>query len=278
MKIHFVEKFSEGDADLQLEAMRKHFTFVEPKEAEWIYVASIVHVQKALSLKSTYQKPLAVYCWDYYKWAHEGHTAAAGFNWKAYEQLLAQADVVIVPSAAQQLRLKQLLKIDSIVVPSGVRRFDEEPHDGGYILDPLRYYPDENRDWAIEAAATLNIPIVHSEHGYEEGEWRRLVAGCTFMTSCVREASTGALTLAEGLWMGKASLVSNSPYMGARDYVGDFGFYFQYDDFESLVEKMGAMWRRRVTVPIGPARAWMDRELSYDVMAKRIYETLHRHR
>lgn len=279
LKIHYIKQFSEGDSAGQLEAMRTYFDFVEPEECEFIYLASIQYVKEAQELKTIHGKKLAIYCWDYYKWAHDGHPASRGFDWQTYQILLLLADVVFVPSDAQARRLSELLYVDPIVVPSGIRRFENEPYDGGYILDPLRYYPDENRDWAQRAAEQLGIPFKHPEHGVkDEAAWRDLVAGCTFMTSCVREASTGALTLAEGLWLGKASLVSNSPYMGAKTYLGTAGFYFDYDNYDALVEKMDLMWRRRVKVPISQAREWMDAELSYDVMAKRIYESLYRNR
>lgn len=274
LKIHFVEKFSEGDSDEQLAAMRKYFDLVEPAAADFIYLASILHVQKAQSLKATYHKPLAVYCWDYYSWAHDGRHK--GYDWMSYKLLLLLADVVFVPSEAQQRRLQELLFVDSIVVPSGVRRFTNEPRDDGYILDPVRWYEnDPNCYWARDAAAKLGIPFKHPEHGVSsEEEWRDLIAGATFLTCGYVEASTGGLSLAEGLWLGKASLVSNSPYMGAKTYLGTAGFYFQWDDFQSLVDKMDLMWRRKVKVPLSMAREWMDAELSYDVMARRLYEAL----
>lgn len=274
LKIHYVEKFSEGAADEQLEAMRTYFDLVPPDECDFIYLASILHVQKAQSLKATYHKPLAVYCWDYYLWAHDGRHK--GYDWMSYKLLLLLADVVFVPSQAQQLRLKELLFVDSIVVPSGVRRFTNTPRDDGYILDPVRYYEhDPNCYWMRDAAEKLGIPFKHPEHGVKsEEEWRELIAGATFLTCGYVEASTGGLSLPEGMWLGKASLVSNSPYMGARDYLGQLGFYFQYDDFNELVDKMGAMWRRRVKVPIKSARAWMDKELSFDVMARRLHDAL----
>lgn len=279
IKIHYIKHFSEGDAALQLEAMRKYFELVEPQDADFIYLGSIQYVDEAQRIKALYKKPLVIYCWDYYLWAHEGHEASKGFDWKSYAVMLLLADVVFAPSEAQARRLRELLFIDPIVVPSGVRRFTNTVRDDGYILDPLRYYPDENSRWAEKAAAQLGIPFKHPEHSIkDEHEWRELVAGCTFMTSCVREASTGALTLAEGLWLGKASLVSNSPYMGAKTYLGTAGFYFDYDNFDSLVEKMAMMWKYRVKVPLKSAREWMDAELSFDVMAKRIYENLHRYR
>lgn len=272
MKLYFVEKVSEGDTDLQLAAMREHFTFTELKDADAIYCANIIHTHKALSAKATRPEiPLIVYCWDYYKWAHDGKHPGDG-NWTLYAKMLKEADMVIVPSNAQRLRLKELLGVNSVVVRSGIRKFDQEAIDGGYILDPLRTYPDETSKWAYLAAEELGIPLIHSEHSYSEEDWQKLVAGCSFMTCSVSEASTGALTLAEGLYLGKVSLVSNSPYNGAKDYLSHFGHYFQHDSYESLKDYMWYLWQRRpLTVD---AKEYVEQVLSYKSMAFGIYQAI----
>lgn len=271
MKVHFVEKFSEGDTDAQLTAMRNAgFVFVPPGEAELIYVASIAKMQDAINVKEHFDLPLAVYCWDYYLWAH-GKMTMSG-DWVQYAKLLAEADVIFVPSSAQQLRLKELLGLDSYVVLTGVPTYEGEVSDGRYILDPLRYYPEENSHWAEMAAKELGIPIIHSEHGFSEEEFRSLVRNCSFLTSCVREASTGGLSLIEGLWHGKPSLVSNSPYMGARDYLGQHAVYFQHDSYEDLKLHMKDLWDSRISLDIPACREFISAHLSYKQMAERLYE------
>lgn len=275
MKMYFVEKFSEGDADAQVEAMRKYFTLTELKEADVIYCGSVEKMNIAISAHRSTGKPIVNYCWDYYLWAHKGKHS--GFNWVQYAEFMKQCTLVIVPSHAQQLRLKELLGIDSVVVRTGIKVYDDPVTDAGFILDPLRYYPEENRDWAEKAAAILNIPIVHSEHGYTHEEFRKLVASCTFMTSCVREASTGALTLIEGLYLGKPSLVSNSPYQGAKDYVGDLGYYFQYDNFDDLVAQMRLLWENKPRIERRKAKKYVRDNFSYDLMAKNLYDTISAH-
>lgn len=273
MNIYFVEKFSEGDTDRQIEGMKKYFTFTNLKGADVIYCASISVMKEATAAKVESGKPLVVYCWDYYKWAHEGKHES--HNWGKYRDFLRQANLVIVPSKAQQLRLKELLNLDSVVVKSGIPVYEHEVTDGNFILDPLRYYPDENAKWAEKAAEILGIPIIHSEHGYSEVEFRKLVASCTFMTSCVREASTGGLTLMEGLWLGKLSLVSDSPYMGAKDYLGAYGTYFKHEDFNDLVRNMKEMWEYRVSYKkTRHIRKYMRDEFSYESMAHNLHESI----
>lgn len=260
LKLHFIENFSEGDTDRQLVAMKEVFDFVEPKDADFFYLASIFKLQEAMTLKAQHNKPIVVYCWDYYKWVHD----KGEHIWQAYAAFLRRADLILVPSCAQQLRLKEILSLDSVVVRTGIPTYEAEVSDGNFILDPVRYYPEENQFWAEEAAKELNIPIVHSEHQFTKEEFEKLVATCTFMTCAYREASTGGLTLMEGLHLGKPSLVSNSPYMGARDYLGDNGHYFQYDDFEDLKKQMYNLWINRPKA---------SGEIpSYEVMAQEICE------
>lgn len=275
MNLFFVDKFSEGDTDAQVEAMRKFFTFTDLKNAEFIYCGSVNKMDKAKGARAHTGLPLATYCWDYYLWAHNGKHHNTANSWPVYAEFLKAADVVFVPSSAQQLRLKELLGIESIVVHTGFPTYDLPTSDQGFILDPLRYYKaDPAWDWAERAAADLKIPIVHTEHGYNQEEFRNLVATCTFMTSCVTEASTGGLTLMEGLWLGKPSLVSDSAYMGARDYLGEMGFYFKNNSYEDLKNQMAQIWLNRPNFrQVG--RKYINHNFTYELMAKKLYESLY---
>lgn len=270
MRTHFVEKFTEGDKDAQLEAMRAAgFEFVPLEDAELLYCASIAKMDEAIRAKRNRNLPLAVYCWDYYLWAH-GQVNMSG-DWNRYADFLRMADLIFVPSEGQKRRLKELLDLDSVVVHTGIPVYEMETSDGGYILDPVRYYPEENRTWAEDAAKELGIPIIHSEHGYSQEEFRKLVANCTFLTCAYREASTGGLSLMEGLYLGKPSLVSDSPYMGASDYLGPLGNYFRFDDFENLKLRMKWMWDNRPFIPLDLARSRVAM-FSYEAMATNLYE------
>lgn len=271
IKLYFVEKFSEGDKDRQLEAMRKYFTFTELDDADAIFCASVITMEKAILARNETRKPLAIYCWDYYLFAHDGrHT---GWDWKRYAQLMAEANLIFVPSSAQQLRLKELLGLESVVVKTGILTYEHEVTDAGFILDPLRYYPYEQAKWPEQAAKELGIPLIHSEHQYSEEEFKKLVASCTFMTCAVPEASTGGLALSEGLWLGKISLVSNSPYNGAKDYLGRFIFTFQWDDYEDFKKSVEELWRTQKEYGgLAHAKEYMTKELSFDKMARELYE------
>lgn len=272
IKIHFVERFSEGDTDKQVEAMRLFFDFVSLEDCEYIYCASINSLNSVIIAKNISNKPVIVYCWDYYLWAHEGKSP--WYEWAKYAELMQSAFLVIVPSSGQQKRLKELLGIDSVVIKTGIFVYEHKTKDCGYVLDPVRDYPEENLGWIQKACDELNIPYIHTEHGYSQEEFRKLVSECTFMTCAYREASTGGLTLMEGLWNGKRSLVSNSPYMGAKDYLGPFGEYFQYDSFEDLKKKIEEMWTNREEIDIKKARQYILTYFSFDQMAKGMYNTI----
>lgn len=259
-KLYFIENFSEGDTDRQLLAMQKVFDFVPPEEADFFYLASIFKLHEAMNLKAQFKKPIVVYCWDYYLWKHQSDAI-----WNQYAAFLRKADLVLVPSTGQQRRLKELLDIDSVVVHTGIPTYEQPVSDGNFILDPVRYYPEENQFWAGEAAKELGIPFIHSEHQYSEEEFQKLVASCTFLTCAYREASTGGLSLMEGLHLGKPSLVSNSPYMGAVDYLGEYGYYFQYDDYQDLKKQMAYLWETRPQMDGDHVK-----NFSYERMAEKI--------
>lgn len=280
IKIFYVEKMSEGDKEAQLEALRNHSQLTSLEEADVIYCASIGAMNQARLAKDISRKPLAVYCWDYYLWAHEGKHYNLAWNWGAYADMLRSASVIFVPSKAQQLRLKELLGLDSIVVKSGFPTYDMSVTDEGFILDPVRYYEnDPNVRWAEKAANELGIKIIHSEHQYSLQEFRKLVASCTFMTSCYVEASTGGLTIMEGLWLGKQTLYSNSVYNGASDYLGSYGFDFKFYDYEDLKRVMKNLWDMREqgmfpTASRSYTQEYINRNFGYDKMAREICEHL----
>lgn len=271
MRVHFVENFSEGDKDGQLEAMKKVMDLVSLEDCDVIFCASIVKASQALTLKHQTGKPLITYCWDYYKWVHDGKNEQ--FNWRMYRNFLKECDLILVPSDGQKLRLKELLNLDSNVCECSFTSYEHDVMDGGYVLDPVRDYPEENLGWVKRACEELGIPYVHTEHGLSQDEFRNVVSNCTFMTCGYREASTGGLTLMEGLYNGKVSLVSNSPYMGAKNYIGGLGYYFQYDDYEDLKIMLARLWGERPNVPAVEARKHLEK-FSHDAFAKRLLEEM----
>lgn len=270
---------SEGDQIAQKQSLGKFFDYNEPGYAEVFYSASCNEIFETLRKAQEdaflgSKRPLVVhYCWDFYQWAIED-VSLHYFNHSLYLALMRECDLILVPSKAQQKRLLEF-GVKSEVVRSGVTCKDWPESDKGFILDPLRFYPVPEKEWAIQAADELGIPMVHSEHGYKEEDWWELRASCTFTTCCVPEASTGSLTLVEALWHGKPALVSASPYQGAAEYMGPYCTTFT--DYEDLKQKMKAMWEERRQIPIKEARTYIKRNLTYDIMARNISTVVRRY-
>ena len=272
LKVVFNPKITEGNIDDQLKALERYFDFTDEDKAEARLSMSCRHIGTTVWGKYKIKLPIIHYCWDFYKWALQ-NPGAHYKNHEIYADELSKCDLVVVPSHGQQQRLKELININSIVVTSGFTHYEQAIMDSGFILDPLREYPEENKGWAEQAAKELDIPFLHTEHQFTKEKFEKLVASCSFLTSCYREASTGALSLMEGLWLGKKSLVSNSPYQGAKDYLGKYAVYFQYDSFEDLKAKMKEMWETRPKVEIIEARTHLE-NYSYDAMAHNLYESI----
>lgn len=241
----------------------------EPDEnTQIIYNASVTRFKRVLDAKQKAPHAKIVnYCWDYYLWAHEGkHT----LDWRGYAEMLKVCDAILVPSKGQQRRLKELLGLDSVVVVTGIDTYDHETSDERFVLDPVRYYEEDPQCyWVRDACKELNIPYLHSNHGFSQEEFRRLVSTCTIMTCGFVEASTGGLSLMEGLFNGKASLVSSSPYMGASDYIGPYGNYFT--DYEDLKVKLDQLFNNPPVLNKDELRNYM-KAYSFDAMALRILD------
>lgn len=274
MKICWSDLYSEANADGVVGSLRAlgHTVGKDCDDTyDVIFNASVDRMHVAEGWSKQYREiPLINYCWDYYLWAHEGKHS---LNWGKYAEFLKTSSLIMVPSHGQQRRLKELLDLDSVVVRSSIETYDHPVTDGRYVLDPVRWYtPDPQCYWVRDACKELGIPFVHSEHQLSLEEFRARVSNCTLMTCGYEEASTGGLTLMEGLWNGKPSLVSDSPYMGAKDYLGPYGHYFS--DYEDLKAKLKELFFNPPKINVTEARAYMTKNFSHLAMAKTIEEHL----
>jgi hypothetical protein len=270
MKICFVENFSETDPTGFIAELVKRGHTISSKcdeKTDFIFCASIVKMDNAMSLKvNNPDIPLVNYCWDFYLWAYEGKH---DLPWQRYAAYLKRGALTMVPSKGQQRRLKEMLGLDSVVVHTSIPVYDHPVKDNRYVLDPVRYYGhDPQCYWVRDACAELDIPFVHSEHQYSKEEFEKLVAECTMLTCGYVEASTGGLSLMEGLWLGKPSLVSDSPYMGAKDYLGEFGTYFS--DYDDLKRKLVDMFDNPPEINVQLSRKYISQNFSPTSMADAI--------
>ena len=273
MKIAWIDKFSEADATeviKELEILGVEVVDNPDSSTRFVICGSIMKQDRAAELIREYD--IIAYCWDFYKWAKEGKHAY--LNWGKYEALLRKCTDVWVPSSSQQLRLSEW-DIPSHIIHTAIKVYDHEVNDKGVIIDPVRWYEhDPNCYWVKDACEELGLPFFHTEHQLSYEDFKVAVHNSRFMTCGYIEASTGGLTLIEGLWNGKPSLVSDSPYMGAKDYLGKFGTYFKHSDFNDLKEKLSMMYHDPPQINVEEAREYIRENFSAKTMARKIKERL----
>lgn len=169
-----------------------------------------------------------------------------GYDWHKYLDYHHKCVELWCPSNEVVLRLEEegvdTNKCEIIKLWARFFEYKKEIVDSRYILNPLRPYPaDKNFGWLKKACAELQIPLVGSNHKLSEKHFQRVIAECSFMCCEYHEASTGGLTLLEGYRLGKPVVVSDSKYMGARDYFGAKAIYFNdnsYEDFKNTIKRV----------------------------------------
>lgn len=273
MKICFQDKSIGGikltNTDF-VDYLRQHHTVTETCDETYdlIFNMSAFEFQRAEAVSQKYPHiPVVNYVWDYYLFAHEGKH---WYNWKPYAEFLKKSKLIIVPSSSQQLRLKELLGLDSVVVKTGHKMFEAEVSDKGYVLDHMRWYPETNERWIVNGCDEQKIPVMHPDHKFDRSLFEQTIANCRFLACGYQEASTGGLTILEGLWLGKPTLLSNSPYQGGRDYLGDWATYFQWDDYEDCKKKLKEMYENPPKIDIEKARKYILENFTYEIMAKNL--------
>ncbi|MDB4786235.1 hypothetical protein OAG36_00725 [bacterium] len=187
--------------------------------------------------------PLFSYCWDAYEWCFLEHRHK-GYDYRAYVKQLQKSEEVWVPSYCTGIRLKDWFGMDSYRVRSAIPYWEyDNVRDDGYVLCTLREIPDTKWGWFKQSCEELNIPHMMTEHTKSFSDYQDAVAGCRLLVSHCDELSTGGLTLLEGYYLGKPSLLSDSPWHGGTDYLGDRATYFDHTDFEDFKLKLSEMYK-----------------------------------
>lgn len=216
--------------------------------------------------------PTIHYNWDLYPFQlidTPGYQRANPGYWDPYLEELKTCRDIWVPSYCTTVRTKEFTGRDSVVIKTSVRPWEvDKVVKGDYMVDVIRKYPDYNADLADKYKG--NIPLVTTGNTYEWEKFKKTIAGCRFMVSPQFEASTGGLTLLEGYWHGKPSLISNSPRHGGVDYFGDRATYFQWDNPLLFRQALRQMYDNPPEIDIDEAREWIAKEYSEDAMAKRM--------
>ena len=220
---------------------------IHPK-ADFIMMTTQAWIEIVDNFHTTFPDiPLVGLTLDFYKtvWtAPNPH----GYKWDLYKKYLNKAEELwcISNEVIKRMEEEGISKEKCHLMKIWARFFeyDGEIKDNRYVLKTTRPYPsDKNYGWIEKACSELNIPLRKPNHGASEEEYRKLLAECSFMCADYHETSTGGLGLLEGYKLGKVSVVSDSPYHGARDYLGDRAIYFDDNDYEDFKRVIKETWK-----------------------------------
>jgi glycosyltransferase involved in cell wall biosynthesis len=217
--------------------------------------------------------PMINYNWDLYEWFDLSQPM-----WSEYRNLLDKSVDIWCPSEEVVMRTEEFFGLGAKcnVIKTFARFFEyaADVEDHNFVYQPMRpYVKDRNYGWVKKATKELNIPLFESNHSLSESDFQKRIANCTFLVCEYYEASTGGLTLLEGHRLGKPVLVSDSPYMGAKDYFGDRANYFKHDDYEDFKKKISEMWNSRKSLDRSECIEFTNR-YSLENMVKEMIERM----
>ena len=198
----------------------------------------IRHRLKAYGPSNPYRQiPIIHYCWDLYPFQLNQENEEDREVWRIYVQDLRECKEIWVPSVCTVRRVQEFTGRTAEVLPCSVRTWEpSNPHrfpsisKRPYVVDVMRKYPDPNEHACKETCDRLGLACVEMNHQYDWEDFKDLVAGASLLVSAYYEASTGGLTLLEGLWHGVPCLCSDSPRNGAVEYLKKEGRYFKWGD------------------------------------------------
>lgn len=223
--------------------------------------------------------PLINYNWDIYEWAIK-NPRPQEYNYKDYVKFLLDSVEVWYPANTVRARTEQWMKewhgvegFPGHVIYSHSPIYDLPTSDERFVLNAQRANPDERLGWFERACGELGIPYKSTEHKCSQQEFRKILASCTFQVSHYYEMSTGGLSILEGYYLGKPVLLSDSPWQGGGEYMGNRAEYFKHDDFEDLKRKIKDMWESPRSLP-ADHKEWVKTNFSEERMAQNIHERL----
>ena len=286
MKVWFPEFFTEahrkpGEGEVLVEALREFGIDcqLEPyPDCSFIFCGTIWKhhlVQEHRLSNPGINTPTIHYNWDLYPFQlmelPGDYVRSDPHLWDPYLGELKTCREIWVPSQCTTVRTKEFTERDSYVIKTSIRPWEvSKVTTGDYAVDIVRYYPDYCHVNTVDCCKAASIPLIQSQNTLPWDEFRDVIANCRFLISGQFEASTGGLTMLEGLWHGKPSLISNSPRHGGIDYMGDWGTYFQWDNPFLFRKALHKMYDETPVINIDQAREWITEEYSEHAMAKRM--------
>ena len=222
--------------------------------------------------------PAIFYCWDLYPFQFRGTTSEGKPTlqscwWLEYVEEMRKACLVLVPSQCTVNRVHEIggKNINCKVVPSIVYPWDGEAFDGDYVMGVMREYQDEPNLYLIkESCLKLGIPFSDHKHRLSWEDYQKSILGARVLISPYFEASTGGLSLLEGLWNGKHSLVARSPRNGVCDYLQDKATYFDYDNRQEFEEKLVELYNHPITHDVAECGQWIKSRYSTEVVVEQL--------
>ena len=218
--------------------------------------------------------PVFSYNWDLYEWSRRGKC----YDYDAWGRLMRLSREVWHPSECTMRRAKDWYGLTNGQV---IRTFvpvahleGAEPSDNGYALMALRESPDPGRKWFFDACAELGIPHRSTDLRLPGETFADVLAGATLLVNPLREASTGGLFLIEGLSLGKAALVSASPWNAGREYLGPFNRSPKIDTYERFRDELRDMWEEKPVHDRLEASAFIADDFSVSRMADEVMDRL----
>jgi len=256
---------------VHLNSVHPECDFIINTTQVWIHLAQMFH-------QAFPDIPLINYTLDFYKtvWtAPNPHN----YNWPLYKDYIGRCEEVWCISSDVMLRMKEegIDPEKCLMMKIWARFFDYDGPilDKRYIFNPIRpYVADKNYGWLDRACEELQIPVVKSGNQLTEEQFQKVIAECSFMCTEYHETSTGGLTLLEGYKLGKPSVVSDSPYEGAKDYLGDKAIYFDDNSYEDFKRVIKETWENPPQLDLKECEAYCDThptlEETVDVMIARM--------
>jgi len=284
MKVWFPEFFTEahrklGEGEVLVEELRRFGIDcqLEPTEdCSFIFCGTLWK----FGLVQEWRKKCAIiptihYNWDCYPFQlmelGNGYVRSDPHLWDPYIEDLKVCRDIWVPSYCTTSRTKEFTDRESIIIKTSIRPWEiETTTTGDYIIDVVRWYPDYCHTIMKDSCKSVSVPLIQTQNNLPWEEFKTTVANCRFMVSGQFEASTGGLTLLEGYWHGKPSLISNSPRHGGIDYLGERATYYQWDNPLLLRRALLKMYDNTPVINIDEARTWITSEYSEYAMASRM--------
>lgn len=287
MKIWFPDFFTEahrkpGEGEVLASYLEKYGIICSREltsDCEYIFCGTIWLAAKVEEARKAFPAiPVIHYNWDLYPfqvYERSDYQRANPDIWVPYLKMLQNCHEIWVPSECTIKRTFEFTGRKALVVMTSVRPWSFTSADrGSYAVDVMRKYPDPNRDAAAEACKAVGIKLVESRNELAWPEFCSTIGNARFLISAQFEASTGGLTLLEGLWHGVPSLISNSPRHGGIDYFKDApegaATFFQWDSPPCLQKAVLEMYHDTPRVSISEAREFIMKHYSEEAMAKRM--------